>query len=65
MILIGVVLLLVLTFFIHPYKEGLEEDYLTLAIKSIQSATKDKKMSKDQIIALKDALSYAEYIKYI
>lgn len=60
-----VVLLLFLTFLIDSSKEGLEEDYLNLAIKSIESAIKDQRMNKEQKIALEDALSYANHIKFM
>jgi len=65
MIVLGVVILLfVATFFIKSSNEGFEEDYLGLAIKSIEFARHDKRLKKHQIIALEDALSYANHIKY-
>jgi hypothetical protein len=57
------VILLIGTFFI-PLKEGLEDDYLNLAIYAIKSAQRDSRMSPKQQIALQDALSYANYIKH-
>jgi hypothetical protein len=57
------VILLIGTFFI-PLKEGLEDDYLSLAIHAIKSAQRDSRMSPKQQIALQDALSYANYIKH-
>jgi len=63
MIVFGVVLLLFLFTFFIPLNEGFEEDYLSAAIVSIQSAMKDKRMTKYQLISLEDALSYAKYIK--
>jgi hypothetical protein len=57
-----VILLLVGTFFIR-LKEGLEDDYLNLTIRAIESAQRDSRM-KDKQIALQDALSYANYIKH-
>jgi len=62
-VLLIVLLLFLLTFCI-PLKEGLEDDYLRLAIKAIQSAKNDVRMTKGQKIALDDALSYANYIKH-
>ena len=46
-------------------KEGMENDYLSLAIESIHSASQDSNMSDDQKIALQDAYRYANYIKNI
>jgi hypothetical protein len=46
-------------------KEGMEDDYLSLAIDSIQSASQDPTMNSDRKIALEDALRYANYIKNI
>jgi hypothetical protein len=62
------VILLIGTFFI-PLKEGLEDDYLSLAIHAIKSAQreyahKDGRMTDTQKFALQDALSYANYIKH-
>lgn len=57
-------LLFVLLLFVST-REGMEEDYLSLAIKSIESATKDNRMTSAQQIALEDALTYAQYIKNI
>jgi hypothetical protein len=44
-------------------REGLQEDSLSLAIKSIQSAKQDDRMTPPQKQALDDALDYANYIK--
>jgi hypothetical protein len=63
MILLFVIVLFVGTFFIRV-KEGLEDDYLSLAIHAIKSAQRDSRMSPKQQIALQDALSYAKYIKH-
>jgi hypothetical protein len=57
--------LLVCLLFVSALKEGMEEDYLSLAIQSIEAARKDKRMSEAQQIALEDALNYADYIKNI
>jgi hypothetical protein len=66
MILLWVALvLLLLTFMVHLKKEGLEDDYLGLAIKSIETAMEDERMKKEQLFALQDALTYANYIKNI
>lgn len=62
-LLVMVILLLIGTFFIQ-LKEGLEDDYLNLAIQAIKSAQRDSRMSPKQHIALHDALSYANYIKH-
>ena len=62
-VLLIVLLLFFLTFCI-PLKEGLEDDYLHLAIKAIQSSKNDVRMTDDQKIAIDDALSYANYIKH-
>ena len=44
-------------------REGLQEDHLALAIKSIQSAKEDDRMTPPQKQALENALDYANYIK--
>lgn len=62
-VLLIVLLLFLLTFCI-PLKEGLEDDYLRLAIKAIESSKNDVRMTDDQKMALDDALSYANYIKH-
>jgi hypothetical protein len=55
------IILFMLLFFIHT-KEGFEEDYRSLIIESLQSAKKDRRMKEKQIIALEDALRYANII---
>jgi len=62
-LLVIVILLLIGTFFIR-LKEGLEDDYLNLAIHAIKSAQRDSRITPKQQIALQDALSYANYIKH-
>lgn len=62
--------LLVMTFFLYNYnynysREGMKEPFLSSVIESIESASKDQRMSPSQKIALQDALSYANYIKNI
>jgi hypothetical protein len=47
------------------YKEGLEEDYMAIVIRSIESTLKDERINESQKIALEDALSYAKHIKNI
>jgi hypothetical protein len=63
MILFVVILFFIGTFFIRV-KEGLEDDYLNLAIRAVESASRDPRMTSKQKIALEDALSYANYIKH-
>ena len=64
MIVVAILLLILIS--MVPNKEGFEnEDYLTLAIKSLKSARKDRRMTPYQQIALQDALNYANYIKNI
>ena len=69
MIFLGLVILLLIGTFFIPLKEGLEDDYLSLAIRAIKSAQreyahKDGRMTDTQKFALQDALSYANYIKH-
>lgn len=63
MILFIVGLFILLTMYSYSYREGLEEDSLSLAILSIESAKKDERMDETQKIALENALSYAKFIK--
>lgn len=61
------ILLVSLSFLIKSKceKESMEDDYLSLAIDSIQNASQDPTMNNDQKNALEDALRYANYIKNI
>ena len=55
-----------MSFSVKEYEyEGMEDDYLSLAIDSIQSASQDPTMNPERKIALEDALRYANYIKNI
>jgi len=65
MILFVLFLLCVVTVFQVSYKEGLEEDYMAIVIRSIETTLKDERISESQKIALEDALSYAKHIKNI
>ena len=63
MILFIVGVFILLTLYSYSYREGLEEDSLSLAILSIENAKKDERMDETQKIALENALSYAKFIK--
>jgi hypothetical protein len=65
MIVFAFILLCILTLRNFSKKEGLEDDILSIVIRSIETTMKDKRINEQQIIALEDALSYAKHIKNI
>ena len=65
MIVLVLGLFVLLTLYSYSYREGMEEDSLSLAMQSIEKASKDVRMDETQRHALENALSYANFIKHM
>lgn len=62
--MIGIVIALFLCFFfIGKKKEGMTEDNIEKAYRSMKTAMKDRRMDSSQIMALENALQYTKFIK--
>ncbi len=65
-ILLAILLVFILSFTVNgKIKEGLEQDYMELALECLYNAKKDDRMTPYQLISLDDAIRYGEYIKNI